>query len=109
MARPSSALELDKMSWPELRDAAARDAAILLTVGATEQHGPHLPLGTDAITGHALAMAVAEGLDIVVAPTLAYGYRSRPLTGGGQMFPGTTSLRGATLVALLVDLLAEFQ
>jgi creatinine amidohydrolase len=45
---------------------------------------------------------------MVVAPVITYGYRSRPLTGGGQGFIGTTSLRGETLVALIRDILREF-
>ena len=75
------------MTWEEISAAVERDAAILLVVAATEQHGPHLPLGTDALLGHQLAVSAAAGLDIVVAPTLAYGYRSRPLSGGDSAFP----------------------
>jgi creatinine amidohydrolase len=102
-------LELDKLTWPEARDAAERGAGILLTVAATEQHGHHLPLGTDAITGQAVALRASVGLDLVVAPVLAYGYRSRPFSGGGQRFPGTTSLRGCTLVNVLTDIVNEFR
>jgi creatinine amidohydrolase len=109
MQTADAPLELDKLTWAEARDAAERGAGILLTVTSTEQHGFHLPLGTDAITGQALALAASVGLDLVVAPVLAYGYRSRPLSGGGQRFPGTVSLRGATLVSVLVDILTEFQ
>jgi len=74
-------------------------------VGATEQHGPHLPLSTDALLATELALAVAGPLDLYVAPPLAYGYRSRPLSGGGQSFPGTISLGARTLMALLEDVL----
>ena len=96
------------MTWKEVAAAVEREAAILLMVAATEQHGPHLPLGTDALLGHELALAAAVDLDIVVAPTLAYGYRSRPHSGGGQRFPGTTSLRATTLISVLTDVLKEF-
>jgi hypothetical protein len=50
-----------------------------------------------------LALAVAGPPDLDVAPPLAYGYRSRPLSGGGQSFPGTVSLGARTLMALLED------
>ena len=96
---------LDQLTWPEVRDAAARGAGVIVPVGATEQHGPHLPLSTDALLATELALAVAEPLDLYVAPPLAYGYRSRPLSGGGQSFPGTISLSARTLMALLEDVL----
>ncbi len=41
----------------------------------------------------------------MVAPPIAYGYRSRPLSGGGEGFPGTVSLSGRTLMALVEDVL----
>jgi len=96
---------LDELTWPEVRDAAARDAGVIVPVGATEQHGPHLPLSTDALLATELALAVAEPLDLYVAPALAYGYRSRPLSGGGPSFPGTISLSARTLMGLLEDVL----
>ena len=34
---------LEEMTWPEVRDAAAAGLPVVLPVGATEQHGPHLP------------------------------------------------------------------
>jgi creatinine amidohydrolase len=98
---------LDTLTWPEVRDAIARDAGAVLPVGATEQHGPHLPICTDALLAADLAAAVAEPLDLLVAPTIAYGYRSRPLSGGGQGFPGTLSLSGRTFMAVLEDVLTE--
>ena len=61
------------------------------------------------MVGQALALAASSGLDVVVAPVLAYGYRSRPLSGGGQGFPGTVSLRGATLTQVIVDIVNEFR
>ena len=97
------------MTWPQVRDAIDRGAGVLLTVASTEQHGPHLPLGTDALTGHEIATRVADGLDLLVAPTFAYGARSRPFTGGGQRFPGTISLSGATLIAAVCDVVGELQ
>jgi creatinine amidohydrolase len=109
MTASKTPVELDTLTWSEARDAAQRGAGVLVTVTSTEQHGHHLPLGTDAFTGHAIALAASAGLDLVVAPVIAYGYRSRPLTGGGQRFPGTVSLRGATLVNLLTDILNELR
>jgi creatinine amidohydrolase len=98
---------LAELTWPEVGEAIARGAGVVLPVGATEQHGPHLPLSTDAIFARELALAVAEPLDLLVAPTIAYGYRSRPLSGGGQGFVGTTSVSGSTLMGLVEDVLRE--
>ena len=96
-----------EMTWPEVEEAIGRGAGVLLPVGSTEQHGYHLPLATDAILASELALAVAEPLDFLVAPAVAYGYRSRPLSGGGQGFVGTTSLQARTLMAVVEDILRE--
>lgn len=98
---------LADLTWPEVAEAAARGAAVILPVGATEQHGHHLPLATDAILATELAGAIAADLDCLVAPAVAYGYRSRPLSGGGQGFPGTVSLSARTLMSLVEDVLSE--
>lgn len=102
------ALAMDHMSWIEyekrLRDP---DTILLLPVGALEQHGPHLPLGTDAMLATAVAQTVAEKIGAIVAPAINYGYKSQPKCGGGQHFSGTTSLDGGTLSAVTCDILAE--
>jgi creatinine amidohydrolase len=98
-----------EMSWMEYRERVASErAVVLLPVGALEQHGPHLPLGTDAILATEMARRAAERLDGVVAPALTYGYKSQPRTGGGNHFCGTTSLDGGTLSATVRDLIREF-
>ncbi len=40
--------------WPELKKFADRGAIILLPIGQTEEHGPHLPVGCDYLAGAAL-------------------------------------------------------
>lgn len=96
-----------EMTWEELRDAISGGYGALLPVGSTEQHGPHLPLATDVLLPLALAKGVAERARILIAPPIAYGYQSKPLSGGGEGFPGTTSLRGATLTVLIRDIVGE--
>jgi creatinine amidohydrolase len=98
---------LAKLTWPEVAEAVERGAGVVLPVGSTEQHAYHLPLDTDVALPEELALAVAEPLDLVVAPPVAYGYRSRPLSGGGQGFVGTVSVSGRTLMALVEDVLGE--
>lgn len=79
-----------------------------VAAGATEQHGPHLPLGTDTFLPVELLKRVAERIDLLIAPPLHYGYKSRPLSGGGQGFVGTTSLRGTTLIDVTRDVVGEY-
>jgi creatinine amidohydrolase len=96
-----------ELTWPEVRDAVERGAGAVVPVGSTEQHGHHLPLSTDAVLPTELALAVAEKHDLVVTPAVHFGYRSRPLSGGGQGFPGTISLRGTTFMETVEDVLRE--
>ena len=62
----------------------------------------------DSVLAEEFAYRVAEKIDGVVAPTLSYGYKSKPLSGGGPLFPGTIDLNGATLQALVMDIVDEF-
>jgi creatinine amidohydrolase len=94
------------MIWEEYRDEVGR-RIVILPVGSLEQHGPHLPLNVDVVIPTSLAKMVAEELDAMVLPTIAYGYKSHPTSGGGQLFPGTTSLNGVTLINLTLDILRE--
>jgi len=74
------------------------DATVLLPAGAFEQHGPHLPLGTDAILSSTIAEAVARRIGALVAEPLSYGYKSQQKSGGGNHLPGTVSLDAATVI-----------
>lgn len=100
---------MNRMSWVTYRDRIQQNnAPVFLPVGATEQHGPHLPLGTDEILAAAVAQSAASLVDGIVAPSLAYGYKSQPKCGGGNHFIGTTSLDAATLAAEVRDVIREF-
>jgi creatinine amidohydrolase len=94
------ALVLDEMSWPEVEAelAAGRDT-VVIAFGATEQHGPHMPLATDALIGDHLARLVAEQLGAFVAPTVRIGCSEHHLE-----FPGTLSISEPTFHALVADL-----
>ena len=94
------------MTWQEY--AASRDHILIVPIGSTEQHGPHLPLSVYAILADRFAELLAEEVDGVIAPVLSYGYKSKPRSGGGPLFPGTIDLNGSTLQNLLLDLLLEF-
>lgn len=72
--------------------------ALLVPVGSTEQHGPHLPLDTDTRIATAVVRALADGDGALVAPAIAYG-----AAGEHQGFPGTVSIGTAALTAVLVE------
>ncbi len=99
-------MRASEMTWYEYRDCI-KESVVFLPLGSTEQHGPHLPLGVDVILPTRLAELIAGKVDGIVLPTIPYGYKSQPGSGGGQLFPGTTSLNGNTLVNVILDVLRE--
>ncbi|MEO0377941.1 MAG: creatininase [Cyanobacteria bacterium P01_A01_bin.17] len=100
---------MNTLSWVEYQARLQEDdLVVFLPCGALEQHGPHLPLGTDGLLSGAIATTIAERVNGLVAPTLSYGYKSQPKSGGGQHFPGTTSLDGHSLSQITRDLVREF-
>jgi creatinine amidohydrolase len=98
-----AALELDTLTWPQVeREIAAGRGTVVMALGATEQHGPHMALATDALIGDHLARAVAQRLDAFVAPTLRVGCSSHHVG-----FPGTISLSEATFAAIVADVVSS--
>jgi creatinine amidohydrolase len=88
------------MAWPEADRGARSGAVLLLPLGSTEQHGPHLPLSTDTDIAVAIALAAATRREhLVVAPPLAYGS-----AGEHEAFAGTLSLGAAATETVLVEL-----
>ena len=87
-----------ELAWPELAELRSRgDGEVgLIPVGATEQHGPHLPTGTDTIIASALCDAVSERTGAPVLPPIpvACSY------GHGTELPGTLSLSPELLAAV---------
>ena len=80
--------------------AGRLQVVLLVPVGSCEQHGPHLPLDTDATIARVLAEHVAAARDdVVVAPPVGYGS-----SGEHQGFPGTLSIGAEALTTVLVEL-----
>lgn len=99
---------MGELTSPEFKARIAAGYIVLLPVGATEQHGPALPLATDVLLATALAKLAAEAHGkAIVAPTIPYGAKSQPASGGGQAFAGTTSLDAKTLIDVVRDVLRE--
>jgi creatinine amidohydrolase/Fe(II)-dependent formamide hydrolase-like protein len=95
-----AALELAPLTWPQVRAEieGGRDT-IVMALGATEQHGRHLPLATDALIGDHFARRLAERLDAFVAPTLRVGCSEHHVG-----FAGTLSLSQPTFHGIVVEL-----
>ena len=77
-------IRMKDMTWFEY--AERTNDWFILPVGAVEQHGPHLPLYVDTILAEEFAERIAETIHGVVAPSLSYGYKSKPFSGGSRWF-----------------------
>lgn len=97
MQQPTRLAHLDAHRYRDW--AAGERSTVIVPAGAFEQHGPHLPLGTDAILSTALAEAVGSRIGAKVAEPFSYGYKSQQKSGGGDHLPGTVSLDAAALIA----------
>ena len=93
----------ENLTMPEFEALRQQTQTVILPLGSLEEHGPHLPLGTD--TFHALEVARRVGLlrPVVVAPPLFYG-----ICRSTREHPGTVSISGDALRAMLLALGREF-
>jgi creatinine amidohydrolase len=88
------------LAWPEVGRRVGGGAILAIPLGATEQHGPHLPLSTDTDIAVELCGRVAATVDdIVVAPAVSYGS-----SGEHAGFPGTLSIGRDALRLVVVEL-----
>ncbi|MFB6491288.1 MAG: creatininase family protein [Thermoproteus sp. AZ2] len=89
-----------ELAWPDFERADKRVA--LLPTGVLEAHGPHLPLGTDALMALYIAERAAEKAGALLLPPVWYG-----TTYVLDKFPGTISIRPETLYLLYRDIFRE--
>jgi creatinine amidohydrolase len=97
-----------EMTWPEIEEMVNQKAIVLIPVGVIEEHGPHLPHGTDIFVAYTQAHDVWEHLKkkniaSVIAPPFYWG-GIKALT---RQFPGTFTSRPETIVAIVNDILAS--
>lgn len=94
----SKALILQEMSWVDVQEYLKSSDMVIIPLGATEQHGPHLPLGTDFYEAMGMCRMISSQTGVVIAPVLMAGYS---LYHSG--FPGTLSLTPETMETVLIE------
>jgi creatinine amidohydrolase len=98
-----TALHLDRMTWPEVKEEIQNGRnTVVVPFGSTEQHGRHLPLGTDAVLGDEIGWRLAERLGAFLAPTVRFGCSEHHLA-----FTGTISLGQKTFLSIVTDVVAS--
>jgi creatinine amidohydrolase len=98
----SRCLWLDELSTKEAEKAAKDGAVVIFPVGSVEEHGEHLPLGTDSIQPEYIALEVAKKTGCLVAPPFRYG-----ICNATRNFPGTLTIQFETLYRISHDILSE--
>jgi len=93
-----NALVLQDMSWVEVQQYLKNNDMVIIPLGSTEQHGPHLPLGTDFYEALEMSKLISARTGVVVAPVLLAGYS---IYHSG--FPGTLSLKPETMEQVLFE------
>lgn len=93
-----NSLILQKMTWQEVQSYLQSNDMVIIPIGSTEQHGPHLPLGTDFFQSIEICKKISEKTGVIVAPVVLAGYS---VYHSG--FPGTLSLKPETFEEVLFE------
>jgi len=91
--------EAERLTRPEVAEILARRPLAILPIGSTEQHGPHLPLGTDTILAQEVGRRLAAATGGLLFPPLPLGY-----AWVWRDIPGTLTIDEATLQQVLKDI-----
>jgi creatinine amidohydrolase len=94
---------LYEMTWEEAQEVLRETNLVILPTGSTEQHGPHLPLGNDALQVREMARRIVvqlgeKGVKSVAGPLIPFGVASYHMP-----FPGTISLQASTFQTLMFE------
>ncbi len=92
-----------ELTMEEFEAGLKKTRTIILPFGSVEEHGPHLPLGTDTLQMYELAKQAAQKYPLFVGPPVFYG-----LCRSTSEHPGTISIKGETLKQLALDLLRAY-
>ena len=63
----------EEMTWPEAKERIPAAKGVIIALGSVEQHGPHLPLGTDMYMGAEVAFRVGRLTECLVLPAIPFG------------------------------------
>lgn len=91
-------LILQEMTWTDVRDYLEKSDMVIIPIASTEQHGPHLPLGTDYYEAMGMSKRISAQTGVIVAPVVLAGYS---VYHSG--FPGTLSLKPETMENVLFE------
>jgi creatinine amidohydrolase len=93
------------LTWPEVNEAVEMEKVILLPVGSTEQHGPHLPLDVDNVLPTSVCIEAGRRAPdkILVAPTIPYGFNIHAMD-----FPGTIHVSWDHFIDYCADVCKSF-
>jgi len=97
-AQDAKPLILQEMSWTDVADYLKSSDMVIIPIGSTEQHGPHMPLGTDFYEATGMSEMISARTGVLVAPVLMAGYS---VYHSG--FPGSLSLKPETLEQVLFE------
>ncbi len=100
-ADSQACLGLDELSWINVAAHVARDPRLIIPVGALEQHGSHLPLGSNVLIARRISLDLSREFGVLRAPTFHYGVN----VATDRAFSGTASLGKKVLHRALNDLL----
>ncbi|MFQ5710822.1 MAG: creatininase family protein [Candidatus Geothermarchaeales archaeon] len=90
---------LQHLSWEEVEDLREKAKGVaIVPVGSVEQHGRHLPCGTDSLSAIGVADDVAKRVKALVVPPLWFGWSPHHMA-----YPGTITLRPEVLIELVLD------
>lgn len=90
---------LNELTWEDVAEYLKTEDTALIPIGSTEQHGPAGPLGVDTYAAIALAEDAAKQTGVITTPPMWFGESPHHLE-----FPGTISLKSATLIAVVKDI-----
>ncbi|MGD8278987.1 MAG: creatininase family protein [Gemmatimonadota bacterium] len=109
-SKDNGSLSLHDLCWVDVAAHLARDSRLIVPVGSLEQHGPHLPLGTNTLIATRIAADLSSRLGVLRAPAVGYGvnYYGAP-AAAGKGYAGTTSLRQKTLHRTLNEMLSAWE
>lgn len=97
-------IRFDEMRSPEIGELTARGAVAIVPIGACEEHGRHLPVGTDTILASRAAMDAAQRVSgtipVTVLPPVWFGYTVAML----KNWPGTVTIRPTVLIDVMYDI-----